>query len=288
MTTNADGVSVPKQYCAFGSDQTLLERALERARGVTPPGQLVTVVAQQHREHWAPLRSGPDGENVVVQPRNRGTAPGLLLPLLHIALRAPEATVAVFPSDHYVRDEDVLQRALDQALDLADELRGRIVLLGVEPEAATPDYGYIVPDEDALGGSHGVACFVEKPERTRARALVRGGALWSSFMFTGRVDAFLGLFRETQPHLLSTMLAAVEPSGVHGPEVSALYEQLESRDLSRDVFAASIHRLRAACVPACGWSDLGTPARLRSALPRLRGELRGAPAYTSSLMERSA
>ena len=86
MTTNADGVSVPKQYCAFGSDQTLLERALERARGVTPPGQLVTVVAQQHREHWAPLRSGPDGENVVVQPRNRGTAPGLLLPLLQMPI----------------------------------------------------------------------------------------------------------------------------------------------------------------------------------------------------------
>jgi mannose-1-phosphate guanylyltransferase len=39
---------------------------------------------------------------VLVQPANRETAPGLFLPLLWIARRDPEATVVVFPADHFI------------------------------------------------------------------------------------------------------------------------------------------------------------------------------------------
>ncbi|MCA9694520.1 MAG: hypothetical protein KC636_33390 [Myxococcales bacterium] len=277
MTTSASGVTIPKQYCSFGSEQTLLDRALARARAIAPPSRVVTLVARQHRRHWQAARTGAASEHLIVQPRNRGTAPGLLLALLHVARRAPNATVAVLPSDHFVRDEAALQRALDRALDDAARRRSKVVLLGVQPSSACDDYGYLVPADGVADDLPGVARFVEKPRVEEARALIDQGALWSSFVFAGRVDAFLELFADAQPRLLQAFLEVVG-AGVHGAAVDELYERLTASDLSRDVLEAAISRLCAARVPECGWSDLGTPERLRAALPMLRRDREGPPA----------
>src|SRR5260221_7273806 len=112
LTTIPGGLSVPKQFCSLQGGPSLLEETLWRAESVTQRRRMVTVVAAQHRRWWeAPLWSA-EPENVIVQPENKGTAPGLLLPLLHIVRRDPNATVVVLPSDHFVRQEDVLARGL--------------------------------------------------------------------------------------------------------------------------------------------------------------------------------
>ena len=41
-----------------------------------------------------------------MQPANKETGPGILLPLMFIYKRCPHAIVAVFPSDHFVLEED--------------------------------------------------------------------------------------------------------------------------------------------------------------------------------------
>jgi len=56
--------------------------------------------------------------------------PGLLLSLLHIVRRDPNATVVVLPSDHFVRQEDVLARGLQQAARLARIDHQHVYLLG--------------------------------------------------------------------------------------------------------------------------------------------------------------
>jgi signal transduction histidine kinase len=45
-------------------------------------------------------------ETVILQPANRETAPGTLLPLTHVLRADPEAIVALFPSDHFVHQEE--------------------------------------------------------------------------------------------------------------------------------------------------------------------------------------
>ena len=77
--------------------------------------------------------------NVIVQPQNRGTAIGLLLPLLHIARRDPHARVVILPSDHYVRDEAVLARALRRAVTRLANDAENLWLLGIAPEEADPE-----------------------------------------------------------------------------------------------------------------------------------------------------
>ena len=87
LTTDAVGSVVPKQFCSFGGEKTMLRWALDRARSIVPAEHVVTVVAEQHARFWAGELAGVSPENVVVQPHNRGTAAGLLLPLLHVVRR---------------------------------------------------------------------------------------------------------------------------------------------------------------------------------------------------------
>lgn len=62
-----------------------------------------------------------DEHSVVVQPNNRGTAPGILYGLLRVARRAPHAPVIVLPSDHWVSDEATFIAHVDAAVAVVAE-----------------------------------------------------------------------------------------------------------------------------------------------------------------------
>jgi mannose-1-phosphate guanylyltransferase len=142
----------------------MLRWALERACSVVPKDHVLTVVAEQHRRFWEPELSDFPLDNVVVQPRNRGTGAGLLLPLLRLHRhRDALARVLVLASDHYVEDEQTLRESLDLALDVRGRQSGRLLLLGMTPRDLDPDFGWIVPASRASGGIRRVAHFAEKP-----------------------------------------------------------------------------------------------------------------------------
>ena len=71
--------------------------------------------AHQRGEALRQLTHWPQ-ENIIYQPANRDTAPGIMLPLSYITHRDPSATVIVSPSDHFVRDENRFMDAVAGAL----------------------------------------------------------------------------------------------------------------------------------------------------------------------------
>ena len=129
LTRTRDGL-IPKQFCSLDGGPTLFSSALERASSVVGEDRVVPIVAAQHRGLWAPELRGFPRQNVVVQPRNRGTAAGILLPLLHVLDRDPQARVAVLPSDHFVAQEWTLRACLAESLDRLSEAEKRGHLAG--------------------------------------------------------------------------------------------------------------------------------------------------------------
>jgi len=120
-------------------------RGPQARESVASPERILAVVSQQHRRWWGPGLSALPKANIIVQPRNCGTANGILLPLLYILTRDPEARVVVLPSDHHVRDERVLAASLQSAAQELSMRRDDILLLGILPEEVDPELGYIVP-----------------------------------------------------------------------------------------------------------------------------------------------
>jgi mannose-1-phosphate guanylyltransferase len=279
-----NGESAPKQYCSFGDGKSLLGLAIDRARSVVGPDRIVTVVAEQHRRWWeAELGRVPGtipAENVVVQPRNRGTGVGVLLGLLHVVAREGSlARVLVLPSDHVVSDEETLRRHLERGILATRQDPGRVVLLGMTPEAPDTDldadYGWILSSATTDGVARPVVAFREKPDPVSSKRLMEGGALVNTLIFAARAATLLLLYHRAIPELLRRLLPRLSrPEAWARDVLRRLYRTLPSRDFSRDVLERCTHELALIAVPPCGWSDLGTPARLQRIQERRAAEAR--------------
>lgn len=272
LTTTATGLAIPKQFCSLQGGASLLEETLRRARAVVRRGQILTVVAAEHRRWWeAPLRFAPP-DNVIVQPENKGTGIGLLLPLLHIAQRDPNAIVLVLPSDHFVRRKAVLARALQQAARLACVDQRHIYMLGLVPEEIDSELGYIVPHVGGASMALPVRLFVEKPSIDIACGLLQAGALCNVFILAASVRALVSLYAACYPDILKQLTVATAQDALRtrdAPAARVLYPQLPTLDFCRDVLEGQEPLLRVLTVPDCGWSDLGTPRRVAETLSRI-------------------
>lgn len=126
-----------------------------------------------------------------------------------------------------------------------------------------------------------VVSFVEKPNRETADRLAKGGALLNGFMFVGHGSSFLRMYQKARPELLKLLVLPLrDPAWSQALEQA--YEDLPTSDFSRDVLERTPEFLSVVPAPPCGWSDLGTPARItlfRKALnlpARLSRELQAA------------
>ncbi|MGH8295208.1 MAG: sugar phosphate nucleotidyltransferase [Steroidobacteraceae bacterium] len=271
LTTLPSGVAVPKQFCSLYDGPSLLQEALRRGGYVSSQSHICAVVAEQHRPWWEgalrPLAAG----NVVVQPQNRGTANGILLPLMHILFRDPSARVVLLPSDHHVLREHVLASALQDAVEQLDWRFHETLLLGMAPGEPDPELGYILPGGTDERGALTVTRFIEKPPRGLAEELIRAGGLWNAFIVASAAMTLLDLFRARIPEVVEAMHASVQRDRERGSGTAAvaeLYRRLPVIDFSRDILAGQESKLRVLPVRPCGWSDLGTPRRVVEVLRR--------------------
>lgn len=266
----------PKQFCSLVSDRTLLEDAWERAERSIPREQILFCVTRTHQDHYRRYLAGRPSQRIV-QPFNRGTAPAVLCAMERIAEADPDAIVSVLPSDHYYSSETAFTAALDSAMDIAEERRESVVLLGAQPTRAETEYGWIEIGE-CLGGYPGlfrVEGFQEKPSPDLARALLRRGWLWNTFVMVGHVHAFLEMAWATVPRMMkmleSMKMEAGPDSEVRVPE--SIYGQIPSMDFSRHILALANGSLLALRLDNSDWNDLGDPYRVLATLVEKDGDL---------------
>jgi mannose-1-phosphate guanylyltransferase len=216
---------------------------------------------------------------MVIQPKNKDTAPGLLLPLIYLHRRYPDAAVAIFPSDHFIVEEDVFIRHVDLAFQLVEQDGSRIVLLGVEPNAPEPEYGYIVPGEKikepGLASARKVEMFVEKPAVGTAKKIVRIGALWNTLVMVFQLTTLMNVFRRATPELYRSFQPIVKAIGTADEQrvLKAVYDELSPINFSTSVLEVLPFEYRQdlLVLPVRGvtWSDWGSADRLLTGLKKM-------------------
>src|SRR5258705_9990421 len=172
------GEDLPKQFAAIEGERSLIQVTLDRLAAQFAPERTVVVVGKPYESVARRQLRGYEGIDVVVQPRNLGTGPGLLLPLARIRARDRDARVAVFPSDHYVSHPKPLLEGVASALGAAQ--RTGLTLVGVQADRPETEYGWILPGDRASRSTTAIQVvrrFVEKPDRDLAEELLRQGAL---------------------------------------------------------------------------------------------------------------
>lgn len=210
----------PKQYATLVGSRSMLRHTIDRAALAVPPERIVVVTQWRHVQYVTPEVKAGLMPRVLVQPEDRGTAAGVLLPAHWIQWGDPAAIVAVFPSDHFVLEEAAF---IDHVLEVAAFVSRHprwIVLIGAQPSEPEPEYGWIEPGRPVGSITAGpiwrVRRFWEKPSEEEAHGCFARGCLWNTFVFVAHVGALIEAGWRFLPEL-SYRLAPVA-SLAHAPE----------------------------------------------------------------------
>jgi mannose-1-phosphate guanylyltransferase len=269
------GRPVPKQYCAFVGGRSMLQHTLDRATRVSRPEDVVTVVAREHAGYWRTQVAGSLASGLIAQPVNRDTAAGIFLPLARVRARNPEATVAVFPSDHFIYPETRFVEAVATAVRAAESLRDRLFLLGVRPDGPEPDYGWIFPGRELLDVSgrkvQAVRTFLEKPSVEDARSARQEGALWNTMIMAAKLETFWRLGWRYVPEIMFRFESYVEAIGTpsENAALASIYREMPMRNFSSDLLQRARTEVATLELDDVVWSDWGRAERIAETLARL-------------------
>ena len=258
-----------KQFCTILGRRSLLEQTLARVEQIIPRERILIVVGQHHHDEASRQLAQWPAENIIWQPANCDTAPGILLPLAHLSHRAPFATVAVFPSDHFIQDEARFLHSVQQAVGETQRFPRELTLLGATPDRMEEGYGWIEPGPAEIGRETlPVRRFWEKPPASVAHSLLRRGAVWNTFVFTAQAATLWEMTRQTAPDLYTEFMHIRRALSLsHGATViDTVYRTLPSVNFSANICQPLAARLRVLRMPEIGWSDWGTQERILDSL----------------------
>ena len=267
LTRRIAGDSRPKQFCRIIGEQSLFRQTRARLDPIFLSDRQIFVFSRAHERFYGHDLVDAGDSSVIEQPVNRGTGAAIITGLLHVLQRDPDAVVAFFACDHFYTDDDSFRLTIRSGVECAEQSSESIVLVGAAAEYPEVDYGWIEPgmvvSECEVGPLARVTRFWEKPPLDQARALLREGCLWNTFVTVGRASTFFEILCSQVPEAVLAISRAMA-----NDTLDVAYRASDTMDFSRDVLANLPHRLLVLRDRTSGWADLGSPARVHDTLSR--------------------
>jgi mannose-1-phosphate guanylyltransferase len=217
--------------------ETLMRRTIDRAARLIPTERLVTVLVRGQSLPGETERQSLPGETErrpvpdvlrIVQPRYRGSAAEVFLPVLQIARRDPHAIVVILPGDHDVGYETRFLNYVAKAAAAVDLRPDLPVLIGAHPQAPDLAHAWIEPGEPMEGLEHleirAVRRFIRRPPAPEIGPAAEGRGLLSTLVLSARARTLIDLGVRHLPDVLETLEPLEDAFGA--PEESLLREAI--------------------------------------------------------------
>ena len=261
----------PKPFLALTGGESLLRETWRRAAGLAGKDNVFVSGRASHEALLVAELPDVAPARFVLEPSRRNTAPAIALSALVAAEDAPDAVLAVLPSDQAVRDEPAFLAALRAAVAAA-RTHEAFVTLGIPPTRPETGFGYMEVKEKkegerdfSLNGKSRseasplrVVRFVEKPSQARAEEFLASGRfLWNAGIFVFRTS---WLFEEMERACPDVLKVARRAHAARKAGDSSSFKEIFSSSPSVSIDVAVMEKARTVLtVPcACGWSDLGS------------------------------
>ena len=269
------GMDCPKQYANILGTRSMLRHTIERAQLMVPSQRMRIVVNSQHIKYVDAEISKPERKSLVLLPCNRETAVGILLPVIQILAEDPSACITVFPSDHFVLEEQRFMNFVERAVDFVHRCPDTVALLGIPSKDADTSYGWIEPSTSFLryqgNRFYSVERFIEKPPAKLANTLHTKKCLWNSMVFAAQAETLLHLFRKSLPkvyHQMNLMKQLItSPGGIE--KLDGQFTRLPSYGFSKTILEPNVKHLRVIRAEGVAWSDWGNQSRVMSDLSKM-------------------
>jgi mannose-1-phosphate guanylyltransferase len=255
----------PKPLLRVAAGESLLAATVSRARRFAADDGVWMICGHEHAREMR-REAGLPPSRVLVEPSRCNTAMAVAVAAQRIALRDPDAVMAVLPADHRIPDARAFSAAMRRAAKAAAR-EGVLVTLGVRPTRPETGYGYVRvgdPVGSPYAGLHHVDRFVEKPSRVRARRYLESGRyLWNAGIFVWTARAILEEIEIHAPEI-HRALAPLRGSKGRPPRgaraLGAALERAYRRAPALPIDVAVLERSRRVwCLPVSfHWSDVGT------------------------------
>lgn len=292
LTNRWKGMHVPKQYCAFVGSRTMLEHTIDRVNLLVEPKRQRILIAREHQHEAQAHLNGYWPERVIVQPENRDTLPGILLPLTYVYKHDRKATVIVYPTDHFIYPKRRFAQAVSAAVSAVEALPDRLMLIGAPADSPELDYGWIYPGPEIWKSgrytAYRVRRFLEKPVQADALDAMAHGGLWNTFIIIVKAETLWQLGWNYFPEIMNLFERLRGSIGLfHERNVlESIYATIPSKNFSTELLTPAVDRIGVLPMNGVVWSDWGREDRIVETLANI-GKLPNFPCILPVLNKHS-
>jgi len=222
----------PKQFVKFpGMELSLFQMVYTRCLALSKSEEIYIVSNRAYEtflySQIEELGIKVSPHTILLEPMARNTLPAIYYGVKEIQ-KGGDDVVAVFPSDHLIRDPESFTSQIEKAIPQTGK---NIITFGIPPTSPETAYGYIKQGKPLSDGAFMVDQFKEKPTLAVAEEYVKKGYLWNSGMFMFRTDLFSEQVRLHAPEVYEAFASGtVEESFQKTPRISIDYGVLEKTD----------------------------------------------------------
>lgn len=173
---------MPKQFVKLFNNMSLFQLTVQRNNKLCENQFIVSSIDQYFLALDQMEELKIENSRYLLEPLGRNTAPAIALACMNLN---EDEIVLVTPSDHLIKDEIEYKKAIQKAIQFAED--NKLVTFGVTPKFAETGFGYIESVNE-----YDVRAFHEKPDfETATSYLSSGNYYWNSGMFCFKAGIFL-------------------------------------------------------------------------------------------------
>ena len=249
---------VPKQLLNLSGKDKMINETIDRVSTLANKEDIFVVTNVDQVPGMKEATKGRLREDhILSEPSARNTAACIGYAALEIVKKYGDGIMCIFPSDHFIKDEEAFTRILKEAIKVAEG--GCLVTLGITPTFPSTGYGYIKFDKSEETLDKKVVEFKEKPDEKTAEEYVSSGEnAWNSGKFVWKDSVIL----EEMKNLLPDVYAQLDKIGnALGDDnekqvIDDVYPQIPSISIDYGIMEKS-DRVRVISAEM-GWNDVGS------------------------------
>lgn len=267
--------TLPKQFQYILGSETPFQHMIQLISQEIPLEKIMVMAVPEFTHLIQEQVPGIPAENILFEPSRRDTGPAILLGMLQIAERDPEATVVTVWSDHLVLDKAVFAKVITAGIEASQTNPDLYVTVGAKPTKADTSLGYIQMG-NTLAEYQGIEVrnvrrFIEKPDQANANLFFQSTSyLWNVGYNICAAKLFISEFTKHNPEL-QELTANIEDALAKNnqEEVGKLYETFPKKSIDY-LLVEKLGKI--VVVPAdMGWSDIGTWTTLHQMMTHKTG-----------------
>jgi len=194
-----------KQFIDFGG-WSLIQKTLERVKNPIFDYPIISTNLKYLKDVRKSLKRNKVRKyKIVLEPVKKNTAPAILSSALIKDIPLKQSLM-YFAADHLIEKSNILNKSIIKNKSNLDDQN--IFIFGIKPINPSSEYGYFLTKK-IKKNINKVTKFIEKPNTSKAKQVIKKKGYWNSGMFFLRKDSIINNFKKYQSKTYKNCLDSV-------------------------------------------------------------------------------